>query len=304
MIPRQIVIRSKEYQKELLEELKCLRATVLNSTPSTLWVQEDKFEPAWADCVWRNVKSLQFESITDAQKKLKVISKQWRYYGDLFNRRGALIAEKLSSVKKAENFCFPGVLPLASVPAFTLADPHLILYSHEVTRPTVDGVIPFQENKQIPPSRAYLKLWEALTILGEWPKKGDWVLDLGSSPGSWSWALSELHAHVLSIDRSALNEKIVRNKNIEFKRGDAFSFKPVKMDWVFSDVICFPDKLLEYVQTWIRSGYCNQFVCNVKLTGEVDPFMIEQFKKLPHSRVLHLLNGKKELTWLCHPKLP
>ncbi len=308
MIPRQIAILPKEFQKELQNELqnelKYHRAKVLHSTSSTLWIEEDDgFEPAWADCVWRDVKGIEFDSITDAQKKLRAISPRWRYYGDLLNRRGALIAEKLTFKKKQEAFQFPGTVPLASLPVFTLADQNLILYSNSVSRPTLDGRIPFQENRDTPPSRAYLKLWEALTILGEWPKPGESVVDLGSSPGSWTWALSELKANVLSLDRADLDEKVMRNRTIEFRRGDAFSFKPTPMDWVFSDVICFPEKLLEYVQTWLDSRHCERFVCNIKITGEADPALIEKFQKLPHSRVLHVLNGKHELTWIRHPKI-
>jgi 23S rRNA (cytidine2498-2'-O)-methyltransferase len=304
MIPKQIVILSKEFQTELRHELKYHGAKVLHSTSSALWIEADiGFEPAWADCVWRDVKGLEFDSITDAQKKLRTISPRWRYYGDLLNRRGALIAEPLTGRKKQELFQFPGTLPYSSHPVFTLADQNLILYSHSISRPTVDGVIPFKENKKTPPSRAYLKLWEALTLLGEWPKLGECVVDLGSSPGSWTWALSELQANVLSLDRADLDEKVMRSRWIDFRRGDAFSFQPTPMDWVFSDVICFPEKLLEYVQTWLNSGHCEQFVCNIKLTGESDPSVIEKFQKIPHSRVLHVLNGKHELTWIRHPKI-
>ncbi|MGK5088020.1 SAM-dependent methyltransferase [Bdellovibrionota bacterium FG-2] len=303
MEPRQIVIRSKDFHPELLAELKYLGATILNSTPSMLWIAQDKIEPSWADCVWRDVRGLRIESITDGRKKLKAISKSWRYHGDLFHRRGALIADPFLK-KQHETLAFPVTIPDSAVPVFTMAATDLIYYSHEVQRPTVDGQIAFLENKTQPPSRAYLKLWEALTILGEWPKRGEQVVDLGSSPGSWSWALAQLQAQILSIDRSELAPAVMKSRNVEFKRGDAFSFQPTPMDWVFSDVICFPEKLYTYVQTWIQSGHCQKFVCNVKFTGDVDPKMVDRFRKIPHSRVLHLLNGKKEVTWICHPKIP
>ena len=303
IMPGQIAIRPKDYNKELLAELDYHRVRVLNSTPSTLWLLEDEFEPAWADCVWRSVQALPVESIADAHRKLKAISKDWTYYGDLFHRRGELIAEGLVSQEPPHPFHFPTAERGTRRPAFTLATPQLIYYSQDVQRPTADGRIPFQENNKIPPSRAYLKLWEALTLLGDWPRMKDHVVDLGSSPGSWSWALARQHAQVLSIDRSELSEKVMQAKNIEFRRGDAFAFAPTKMDWVFSDVICFPEKLYDYIQTWLASGLCEKFVCNVKFAGEVDPQVVDRFRKIPHSRVVHLLNGKKEVTWIRHPKI-
>lgn len=301
--PKQILIRAKEFHEETVAELAYLRATVLHRTPNALWIKEDEFEPAWADCVWRDVKTFEFESITDAQKKLKEISKIWRYYGDELNRRGALIAKKLNTPKPIDSFHFPTGNASHPTPVFTMGGQNTIFYSEKIGRPSVDGKLNFKENKIVPPSRAYLKLWEALSVLGDWPRKDERVVDLGSSPGSWTWALAELGPHVLSIDRSTLDPKVMRAKNIEFRTGDAFSMQPTKLDWVFSDVICFPDKLFEYMSAWIKSGLCEKFVANVKFAGEVDPAIIHKFRQLPHSRVLHLLNGKKEVTWIRHPKL-
>ncbi|MGK5084993.1 SAM-dependent methyltransferase [Bdellovibrionota bacterium FG-1] len=303
MNPRQLCIIAKDHKDELLQELAYLGVTRLYATDLTIGVQEDDVEPAWAQSVWRKVQSIKIESIGDAQRKLKEISKSWRYHGDLFNRRGALIADGLNLAKASRPFRFPSRGEKSPPPVFTLAEPDLILYSQEIRRPTYDGNVSFIENKGIPPSRAYLKLWEALTVLGDWPRANDTVVDLGSSPGSWSWALAELGANVLSIDRSELSDQLRKYKNIEFTAGDAFSFVPRKMDWVFSDVICYPEKLYEYMRTWTESGYCQKFVCSVKFAGNPDYRMIDQFRKLPHSRVLHLCHNKNEVTWICHPKI-
>jgi 23S rRNA (cytidine2498-2'-O)-methyltransferase len=301
--PKQLCIISKDHKLELLDELKYLRLTVLGSTPTTVRVLEDHTEPAWAQCVWRNVQTLEITSVGDAQKKLEAISPRWMHYGDAFNRRGALIAEKLNIRKENRAFKFPTRGERNPHSAYTLIGPDLILYSQEIFRPNPDGEISFIEDRDQPPSRAYLKLWEALTVIKDWPRKGETVVDLGSSPGSWSWALAELDVAVLSIDRSELAENLRGYKNITFTAGDAFGFQPRKMDWVFSDVICYPEKLYEYVSSWIQSGLCNKFICSVKFAGKADPEIIDRFRKLPNSRILHLFHNKNEVTWISHPSL-
>ena len=171
-----------------------------------------------------------------------------------------------------------------------------------MSRPSLNGAMVFKEDKK-PPSRAYLKLWEALTQLGDWPNKTSQVVDLGSSPGSWTWALAKLGANVLSIDRSKLDPMLDTFTNVHFQTGDAFSLMPEKKDWVFSDVICYPDKLFEYMKGWLDSSHCSKFVCSIKFAGKPDYKIIDEFRRLPHSRVLHLTHNKNEVTWIRHPKI-
>ena len=65
--------------------------------------------------------------------------------------------------------------------------------------PRFGGEYEFQEDKTSPPSRAYLKLWELFTRLGHWPRSGERVLDLGASPGGWTFVLAnQLGANVVA----------------------------------------------------------------------------------------------------------
>ena len=301
--PKQLAFVSKDYKTELRDELEFLKMKVIHNTDSVLWIENDLTEPAWAQCIWRDVKHIEISSIADAQEKLRAISPTWRYHGELLHRRGALIAEKLDLFLETEKYIFTRGVVKKPPPAFTMVEPNLIFYSHHLSRPSLNGEMHFKENKITPPSRAYLKLWEALTILGDWPNKTSQVVDLGSAPGSWTWALAKLGASVLSIDRAKLDPQLSSFKNVRHQAGDAFSFKPEKMDWVFSDVICYPEKLLEYMKSWIESGLCHKFVCSIKFAGKPDPGIIHQFRQLPHSRVLHLTANKNEVTWISHPKI-
>ena len=70
------------------------------------------------------------------------------------------------------------------------------------------------------------------------------------------------------------------------------------MDWLFSDVICYPDRLYEWLARWLELGQCRRFVCTVKLQGETDPALLDRFRDVPGSRLLHLSANKHELTFV------
>jgi 23S rRNA (cytidine2498-2'-O)-methyltransferase len=70
------------------------------------------------------------------------------------------------------------------------------------------------------------------------------------------------------------------------------------MDWVFSDVICYPPRLYEWVQRWLASGLCKNFVCTIKMQGSEPDFETTRlFAAIPGSTVVHLYHNKHELTW-------
>jgi len=69
-----------------------------------------------------------------------------------------------------------------------------MLASPTKTSPFVDGACRSVELRTGPPSRAYLKFWEACTRLGARPEPGDTCIDLGASPGGWTWAMARLGA--------------------------------------------------------------------------------------------------------------
>jgi 23S rRNA (cytidine2498-2'-O)-methyltransferase len=303
MTPKQLAFISKEYKNELRDEIESSALKIVQQNDLFFGLETDPVEPAWAQCVWHDVKTIEITSITDAQKKLREISPTWRYYGGLFNRRGELVMEGIDRVVETEAYHFTRGVVKKMPPAFTLVEPNLIYYSQKLSRPSLDGLMPFKENKTAPPSRAYLKLWEALTILGDWPNKTSQVVDLGACPGSWTWALAKLGSSVLSIDRSKLDSSLDTYENIRYQSGDAFAYQPEKKDWVFSDVICYPDKLLEYMQRWLASGLCEKFVCSIKFAGKPDHEIVRQFRQIPHSRVIHLTHNKNEVTWIRHPKI-
>ncbi len=98
-----------------------------------------------------------------------------------------------------------------------------MLYSASSAHPLPDGEVIFTENKVDPPSRAYLKLWELFTVEGLKPKTGDKVLDLGSSPGGWTWVLDQMGCEVVSVDKAPLAAGLALSNRVKVLNESAFA---------------------------------------------------------------------------------
>lgn len=251
-------------------------------------------EAHWALNVWRDLQIIPFESIGDAAKKLRALGALWAHYPNANLRRAHLIQEKLPFFSP-KPLSFPAMLPQSSLGSWTLLDANTLIASASCTSPLPHGEFQFHETKE-PPSRAYLKLWEILTRIGRWPKAGELCLELGASPGSWSWVLSSLGAKVIAVDRAPLETPY---PNVEFRKQDAFQLHPKDfphVQWVFSDLICYPEKLLAWIQLWLDHGSKAHFICTLKFQGDEQYGVIAEFKKLPGVQILHLFHNKHELT--------
>ncbi|MEM9695042.1 MAG: SAM-dependent methyltransferase, partial [Myxococcota bacterium] len=149
--------------------------------------------------------------------------------------------------------------------------------------------------------RAYLKLWEALTLLGDCPRPGQRCIDMGSSPGGWTWVLAQLGANVVSVDKAPLDDRVRARATVEYRQVSAFALPPEPIDWFFSDVICYPRRLLAMVERWLSTGA--RFVCTIKLQGLSEPDVLARFAALPDARIRHLFHNRHELTLFIHPSV-
>src|ERR1019366_4995828 len=149
-----------------------------------------------------------------------------------------------------------------------------------------------------PPSRAYLKLWEACTLLGHWPVAGETCVDLGAAPGGWTWALAQLGATVLAVDRAPLDPSVAAMPGVHVRTESAFGLPPEPADWVFCDVVAYPARLLPLVRRWIDAGAAKRIVCTIKFQGETDHASAEAFATIESARVQHLFQNKHELTFM------
>lgn len=255
---------------------------------------------AWAANVWRNPRVLAIASIGDAAKQLRAIQRNWALLDVAHHRRASLIAENLPKVS-ARPIAFGDGPPKAPLGSWALVAPDRIIASPDCASPFPHGEARFIENRDDPPSRAYLKLWETFTRIGVAPQRGDLCLDLGASPGGWTWVLHGLGAHVISVDKAPLDPRLAGLAGITTLAESAFGLDPLSVDpvdWLFCDVICYPERLLRLVERWIASGRARRFVCTIKFQGATDFATQARFAAIPGSRLMHLHHNKHELTWV------
>ena len=255
---------------------------------------------AWAQNIWFDPLILPINSIGEAAKRLKAIQRNWVGYAFQLHRRSQLIEDKLPPVS-AKPLVFGSPAPTAPLGSWTLLDDKTLLAAPRCSSPFPHGAPAFVEDRQTPPNRAYLKLWDAFTVTGEHPAPGELCLDLGASPGGWTWVLQGLGARVIAIDKAPLDPAIAALPNVEFRRQSAFALTPDEIgpvDWLFSDVICYPERLLDHVERWIASTKVKAMLCTLKFQGATDHATARRFAAIPGSRLMHLAHNKHELTWL------
>jgi 23S rRNA (cytidine2498-2'-O)-methyltransferase len=255
---------------------------------------------AWAANIWLDLQEIRIASISDAAAKLRAIQRNWAFYAPKLYRRATLIQEQLPKVS-SKPLVFGMPPPKAPLGSWTLLDAETMLVAPHCTSAFPNGEIRFVEDRGGPPSRAYLKLWEALTVIGYQPGPGETCLDLGSSPGSWSWALQRMGAHVISVDKAPLAPDIARLSGIEHRLESAFALDPRTLgpvDWLCSDVVCYPARLLALVERWLAASTCRHFVCTLKFQGVTDHDTARRFAAIPGSQLCHLFHNKHELTWI------
>lgn len=252
----------------------------------------------WTENIWYNPQFITIKSIGDAAKAMRSIQRNWWPYQFQHFRRMELIKEQLPYISnKALDFLGP--VPASPLGSFTLIDLNTLLLASHCESPLPNGIWNFNEDKINPPSRAYLKLWELFTRFQIHPHKNETCLDLGASPGGWTWVLSGLAKKVISYDRSALAPNIMALKNITFRAQDAFKVDTKdkeEADWILSDVIAYPLKLYNFVTSLLDAFPNKKYVFTVKFQGSDHEEIIARFAALP-GKLVHLSHNKHELTW-------
>jgi 23S rRNA (cytidine2498-2'-O)-methyltransferase len=290
-------LAAEGFETPLTEELGRRGVTISDWHGRLALSPDPPVQAAWALDVWTSPREIAVPSVKSAADALRAMQRNWSAYGVDHHCRMALIAERLPPVK-ARALVFPEPAPASHLGAWTLLAPDRLLASPAKSSPFVNGACVFEEDHIGPPSRAYLKLWEALTRFGRWPAAHETALDLGASPGGWTWVLAKLGAKVTAIDKAPLAPAVAAMPGVTERLDSAFAMAPEPVDWLCSDVIAYPDRLLALVQRWIDANAARHIVCTIKFQGAPDHDAAEAFAAIPGGRVVHLSHNKHELTFL------
>lgn len=158
------------------------------------------------------------------------------------------------------------------------------------------------------PSRSYLKVEEAFTVLGREPGPGELVVDLGAAPGGWSYSAAKRGARVIALDNGPLKGGALDHPLIEHRRADAYGHRPAAgehADWMFCDLVDDPHHVLRnLVAPWLENAWCRRFVVILKF-GRVDALALLRevrssdsvfSRRAPGTRVRHLYHDREEFT--------
>jgi 23S rRNA (cytidine2498-2'-O)-methyltransferase len=137
------------------------------------------------------------------------------------------------------------------------------------------------------PSRSTLKLEEALlTLLDQGERKkylrnGMTAVDLGASPGGWSWQLVQRGIRVAAIDNGPMDQALLDSGLLRHIRADGFKYQPPqKVDWLVCDMVERPLHISRLVSRWLLEGYCDHAVFNLKLPMKQRYAMVNDCREL------------------------
>lgn len=295
--PVDIVILDPAFRKEIYEEIGG-RDRIVFETENLIGIRPPALPVYWHRNWWRDCEVIPVLSINEGVRALKMRCRLWDFHSAVSHRRAALIQDQLSGLIRRP-LPFPNDLNSKRRGVWTLCDRETMVASLQASTPVADGRFIFAENKKGPPNRAYLKLWELFTRIGIRPKAGERCLDLGSSPGGWTWALHNLGSKVISVDKAPIDRRVRKLFGIEFVQESAFGLSPEsigQVDWLFSDVACYPERLFRLVDRWLQSGTVKRMVCTLKFQGKTDFAVARRFEALG-GNLVHLYHNKHELTW-------
>lgn len=123
------------------------------------------------------------------------------------------------------------------------------------------------------PSRSTLKLDEAFLVMFEQEERERFLkpmaraVDLGASPGGWTYQLARYGMRITAVDNGPMNKVLMDSADIEHIKADGFTYepkhKPVTM--LVCDMVDKPMRVAELMAAWVVKGWTQHAVFNLKL---------------------------------------
>jgi 23S rRNA (cytidine2498-2'-O)-methyltransferase len=118
------------------------------------------------------------------------------------------------------------------------------------------------------PSRSTVKLAEGL--LEFMPSRkfepGLPAVDLGASPGGWTWQLVQRGFMVTAVDNGPMDAALLDSGQVRHRREDGFRFRPAEpVELMVCDMVESPARIAALVARWVAEGWCRETIFNLKL---------------------------------------
>jgi 23S rRNA (cytidine2498-2'-O)-methyltransferase len=162
------------------------------------------------------------------------------------------------------------------------------------------------------PSRSTLKLAEALLefigpgSLDRHLAPGMSAVDLGASPGGWTWQLAKRSVSVVAVDNGPIDERLLATGLVKHRREDGLTFAPPKpVDWMVCDIVESPSRVAAVAARWIAEGRCRESIVNLKLPMKRRWEEVERCRGIIDAalggrgyylRIKHLYHDREEVT--------
>jgi 23S rRNA (cytidine2498-2'-O)-methyltransferase len=92
------------------------------------------------------------------------------------------------------------------------------------------------------------------------------AVDLGASPGGWSWQLVQRGLMVLAVDNGPMDAALLDSGQVKHRRDDGFHYRPAEpVDWMVCDMVESPSKIARLAAKWFNEGWCRESIFNLKL---------------------------------------
>ena len=123
------------------------------------------------------------------------------------------------------------------------------------------------------PSRSTLKLAEAFVTFFPTDSErrarlasGMRAVDLGASPGGWTYQFVDRGIHVVAVDNGPLDPALMASGLVDHRREDGLRFRPERpVDWMVCDMVEQPARIAALAAGWLADGACRATVFNLKL---------------------------------------